>query len=398
MKTKNLLMILFVGILFGALSLPLWAQEAGRAFERALYMEESEGDLEKAIDLYQKVIDQFHRESETAAKAKLHIGICYQKLGLKKAEEVFQSVIKEYPEEKDVVREAEVRLAGIKEAEKMIKEAVEPGFRIRQVYNEDSKCLYGKVSPNGRYLSGTNPNTRCAALLDLKTKEYKNLTTIPKSNVNQVDFTYVWSPDNRQIAYLSWDDTLTSVHIIGIDDLASRVLIKPVPLRKSLIPLDWKRDGRTILAGQATSNEFTVFNELVWISVKDGSVVPIKSFVDKKIKFAQISPDGKYIVYWHQQLDEPHKGDVSLMSADGSLDVPLSIHPADDSYPMWMPGGQYIIFKSDRLGQPAIWLQKVMDGKVVDEPVLIHLMQAQDKLYRMSHDGSLYYERSEEFT
>ncbi|GAG54046.1 unnamed protein product, partial [marine sediment metagenome] len=83
---KNTKKILFT-FLVSAFSLLLISidvssqQTAGELFEKALYMEEAKGDLQTAIDLYQKILKRFPENREVAAKAQLHIGICYEKLG-----------------------------------------------------------------------------------------------------------------------------------------------------------------------------------------------------------------------------------------------------------------------------------------------------------------------------
>ena len=72
---------------------PFSQQTAGELFEKALYVEEGQGDLQKAIGLYQDILKRFPESREIAAKALLHIGLCYEKLGLKEAQKAFQKVI-----------------------------------------------------------------------------------------------------------------------------------------------------------------------------------------------------------------------------------------------------------------------------------------------------------------
>ena len=42
------------------------------------------GNLQKAIGIYQDILKRFPESRETAAKAQLHIGVCYEKLGFRK--------------------------------------------------------------------------------------------------------------------------------------------------------------------------------------------------------------------------------------------------------------------------------------------------------------------------
>ena len=77
MKTQILILItliLFVIIIFTRAD---FAQEAGKLYEKALFQEESDGNLQKAITLYEKIVKEYGNETEIAAKAQLHIGFCY---------------------------------------------------------------------------------------------------------------------------------------------------------------------------------------------------------------------------------------------------------------------------------------------------------------------------------
>ena len=47
----------------------------------AQQLAEVEGDLQKAIAAYQQVLDRFRDDKAIAAKAQLHIGLCYEQPG-----------------------------------------------------------------------------------------------------------------------------------------------------------------------------------------------------------------------------------------------------------------------------------------------------------------------------
>ena len=92
---KNYLTVIFVFItcLLYFIS-PVFSQEtAGQLFEKALYEEEANGDLEKAIEIYEKLFKQFPDNRPVAAKALLHIGLCYEKLGQNEAKKAYQQLV-----------------------------------------------------------------------------------------------------------------------------------------------------------------------------------------------------------------------------------------------------------------------------------------------------------------
>src|SRR5512137_2634737 len=102
-------------------------------FQKALAKEKAEGNLEEAIALYQKVVDRGEDES-LAAQAQLHIGMCYEKLGLGRARESYQKVIDRYPKQADAVKKAREKLAALTAAP-AAKTAGSGEMNIRRVYD-----------------------------------------------------------------------------------------------------------------------------------------------------------------------------------------------------------------------------------------------------------------------
>ena len=68
-----------------------------------------------------------------------------------------------------------------------------------------------------------------------------------------------------------------------------------------------------------------------------------------------ISPDGKTIVFCHG-------GDLYSVPAKGGRAVPLSIHPAYESSPVWSPDGGMIAFASDRFGNDDVFVMPSEGG------------------------------------
>ncbi len=67
----------------------------------ALHQEEVEGNLEAAIATYEKILMEHSAKRALAARAQLHIGICYEKLGKPEAREAYETVLREYAEQAD---------------------------------------------------------------------------------------------------------------------------------------------------------------------------------------------------------------------------------------------------------------------------------------------------------
>jgi tetratricopeptide (TPR) repeat protein len=84
------ILLLSIAALFFITNTSLSQQTAEQLFEKALYMEEATGELEQAIDLFQQILEEFPDNREFAAKSLLHLGICYEKQGLKQARGTYQ--------------------------------------------------------------------------------------------------------------------------------------------------------------------------------------------------------------------------------------------------------------------------------------------------------------------
>ncbi|MGA2173921.1 MAG: tetratricopeptide repeat protein [Verrucomicrobiota bacterium] len=80
--------------------------------EQGIYSEQTKGDLDGAMQLYQKVIAQAKSNQALAAQAQYHLGACYyKKQDFTNANAAFESVIKDYPGETNIVALARKYLA-----------------------------------------------------------------------------------------------------------------------------------------------------------------------------------------------------------------------------------------------------------------------------------------------
>jgi Tol biopolymer transport system component/C-terminal processing protease CtpA/Prc len=68
-----------------------------------------------------------------------------------------------------------------------------------------------------------------------------------------------------------------------------------------------------------------------------------------------LSPDGKTIVF-------THAGDLYSVPIEGGRAIPLTLHEADDTAPVWSPDGRLIAFASDRNGNYDVYVMPAEGG------------------------------------
>jgi Tol biopolymer transport system component len=358
-KKKNLFIVilLLAGVTFLFSSL-IRQETAKELFERALYLEETKGDLEKAIEAYLRVVKEFPDERATAAKAQLHIGLCYERLGLTEAQKAFQRVLDNFPDQADAVKVAKEKLSTLLSAKKVVEKGDEE-FRIRKVMS----LSFSSPSPDGRLLSYVDWDTGNGelAVMEIATGKKRCLTHKAPGDESWYFVEYsIFSLDGKKLAFTRWkDDDTIDLRIINVDGSGQRVLLSEKEIY-DFLPNAWTPDGKYIL-GALQKNDKT--NNIVYVSAVDGSLRIIKELDKRSPGRLGISSDGRWIAYDFPQDEKSDKRDILLLADDGSREVPLVKHPADDRFLGWAPNGDWILFSSDRSGTWDAWIMPIKDGK-----------------------------------
>jgi len=108
---KTILLLLSTATLLAAAP-AVRADSPSDLMEQGIYSEETKGDLDNAAQLYQKVIAQAKADQTLAAQAQYHLGLCYYKQkNYTDANTAFETLVKEYPNQTEVVALARKYLA-----------------------------------------------------------------------------------------------------------------------------------------------------------------------------------------------------------------------------------------------------------------------------------------------
>lgn len=374
-------------------------QSAEGLYEAALLKKEAQGDLNGAIELFQKIIKTFPEKRDIAAKAQLQVGLCYEKLGLKEAQKAFEKVVANYPEQTEAVKIAQNKLSLIIRAQALMQKESED-LTIRQVWSGAEVDIDGAVSPDGRYLSFVDWMTGDLAIRELATGTNRRLTNKgPWTQSPEFALFSKWSPDSRRIVYQWYNkDEFFDLRVFDIKNSTTRTLYQNQKKDEYPQAFDWSPDGKSILAGLYGQRDSSVqaFTRLCLISAEDGSVTVLKTrfeghWADAPWGFV-FSPDGKYIAYDIPRKDKAsERRDIFLLSADGSTATPLIEHPAVDTVFDWAPDGKGLLFISDRTGAQDLWYVSVADGKAQGSPQMIKPGIGMAEPLGITQQGALFY-------
>jgi tetratricopeptide (TPR) repeat protein len=79
----------------------VYSQSASELLEKGIYAEETKGDIEGAISIYQKLVDESKANETLAAQAQFRLGLClHKKKRVNEAMAAFEKLIRDLPNEK----------------------------------------------------------------------------------------------------------------------------------------------------------------------------------------------------------------------------------------------------------------------------------------------------------
>jgi Tol biopolymer transport system component len=384
MKSPNLASV-FVILLILVVCQPVSAQDRA-AFEKALLLEEAQAQFEEAISAYQQIVEE-SADQTLAAQAQLHIGICYEKLGLEKAQLAYQKVIDDYPAQTEIVVLAKEKLSKLKTPAKPTGSG-SADFRLHQVWADPFDTM-GSPSPDGRLMSYVNWNVPCLAIYDFATEESRDITSTKGTWEGNQEWAEnsIWSPDGKKLAYVWYGQDYISIRIVGLDS-SEPVEIFGDENFHFCHPSSWSADGKYILAVLCHKDRT---HEISLISIDDHSVKNLKKLTPGYHPWVSLSPDGKYVAYSFTPDANSPQTDIYLLSVVDGSEKKLVEHPATDYNPLWMPDGKHIVFFSDRTGTVSAWSQAVSKGAADgDEELIMSLNRLRPKAITPS--GNLYLE------
>lgn len=318
-------------------------QSAEQLYQSGLYKEEVEGELEKAIAIYERILKDFSGNEATAAKALYHIGLCYEKLGKQEAQKAYQRLIDEYPGQKREVALAKERLARLTEAIEKVPH--KPTFRKLRVPTKLSWVM--QLSPDGeKVIFASDKKLWMMPLSGKLGSEFPGAPSIVNTDDVEVDWSgLAWSGDGKWIVFNEWTklekrkekEGNQGMYIVSAEGGKPKKVYENyrdariVNYKMSLSP-----DGKILAFSSVESDECHIHT----ISVDRG--LP-KQLVEAQAREPVFSPDGKMIAYVDTKNLGRGGGGLWVIPAFNGTPK-LVANAGNASSPAWSPDGDMIAF------------------------------------------------------
>lgn len=338
---------------------------AAQQFEEAVTLIETRRDYAAAARIFERVAEAGDRS--LAARALLYLGACYERIAQERAKEAYARVLNKYADQPAAVAQARARLAALTRAG-----AAPPlGRSFRPLWEgaRPAALFPGRISRNGRFLPLVTADG--LVLQDLATERlgapvrlFGAAAALPGC---EPDPPVVLSPDGYHIAYACVPEGggLYELRVARVDgSLASRRLVS-APLHETIELLDWAAD--TLLVQFRLPNGHA---RLVIVPVSGSPATHIVNAATP-IRSAGISAHSRWVVYEAPAADPRSGQDIFIVPAAGGAARALIAGPFGDRFPMWTPGGEGILFVSDRTGSAGLWFQRIREGRASGEPRLV---------------------------
>ncbi len=99
------------------LALPALADSSEELLEKAIYTEQTVGDLDAAIEIYSQILEDAAADRPYLAQARFRLAMCYAKTGQDtEAAEALDRLIRDFPEEEKIVARAREELTNLRPA------------------------------------------------------------------------------------------------------------------------------------------------------------------------------------------------------------------------------------------------------------------------------------------
>jgi TolB protein len=206
-----------------------------------------------------------------------------------------------------------------------------PGFDIFPTWSKDGKRIAFTSTRASADPSLLDDDSTEVFAMNADGSGVTQLTFSPRQDAQPA-----WSPDGRQIAFVSARDLTTQsstgeVYVMNVDGTQARRL---TTLGGAVVSrVSWAPDGRRLAFGASPAGASALGFDVYAVN-PDGTQLAQLTF-DALSGQPSWSPDGNLIAFASSRADPTGSGELYTMRPDGTAATRLTISPADDLFPAW---------------------------------------------------------------
>ena len=332
------------------------AQSRHDLLQRALVQERTYGNLERAAELYERIVSEFPDDRSLSASALVQLGSVYEKLGLSQARMAYRQVLRDFADQREQVRIARDRLAVLsRSAGGTGSSRIDPTYTLVsagiRVGNPGSSASYD-FSPDGRQLVFRDhvPGERPPGLYvtDRGGGAARPLIILDSARgPTEGLWNPRWSPDGTRIAFTArfpGRDQLMGLYVINSDGGAVERMGD-----SSGGDLCWTHDGSAVTHFGPDRRLYTRA-----VAGRTGETA-LGDPLPQNTLLGGYSPDGKLLALdiRTERLGREMR-DIWVMAVDAGERFYVTDAPGLDAHPAWGVDGS-LYFVSDRNGSTNVW-------------------------------------------
>jgi Tol biopolymer transport system component len=233
------------------------------------------------------------------------------------------------------------------------------GIRIKQVWKKPYLDDLGTVSSDGRFRSCVDWGNGDLAIHNVVNGQIRQLT----HNANLGDTSYfvlqsAISKNGKKIVSSWWKPNhTTDLILVDVENPSPQIIYRHES--EEVYPVTWLSDEIFIFRRYFAKTENM---QICSFNITDRTVHPIK-ILDSGQPQISCSPDEKYIAYDFKDKTNNGNFDINIIQLEGSKEISMINHKANDRVLGWVPGRKEFLFISDRSGTWDIWAIPLDEGK-----------------------------------
>jgi serine/threonine protein kinase len=255
------------------------------------------------------------------------------------------------------------------------------GSDAKPLFKDHRDSLYGKWSPDGKYLYYINSRNGVPYLWRVAIDETSaNILGEPELIPTPASFVYhlAFSKDGKRLAFIQ-NNTIKNIYRISFDPVRNRIVGQPEPITRST--------EATSAPAISPNGELLVFEKRrKLLALKTNTTIPqqLTEGTSSEV-MPRWSPDGKRLAF---QANFRGHSQIHIMNADGSGRKEVTNAPPPGAvYPIWSPDGTHMAYSIFSGKTCIVDLSKPFDQQTPEETPFFPNSQAYFIAWDWSPDG-----------